>query len=557
MKTYKSLLFFFLVTVLVFACQKEKSFEKGTVALSAGSLKSATTGDCLGNIVSGIYKKDSSLNSTNFVEVQIDVTKPGFYEVTTDTVNGFYFKASGTFNSVGLDTVRLQGSGSPVASGTNIFTVSYDSTQCTFSVPTLDGGSGGTSVFTLAGSPNACTGASVQGIFTAGVAASSSNSATVQVDVTTVGTYALSTTAVNGVTFSASGTFSATGTQSITLSASGTPTAAGTFDFPINAGSTHCSFQVTVVAGSPAAYTLNGAPDSCTGATVQGTYILATPLSTTNTATVQVNVTVAGTYSIATTAVNGMTFTGSGVFSSTGVQSVVLTGNGTPTVAGNNVIPVNAGGTSCNFVVIVTTGPSNTDLFPLTLNSWWTYDDLSGLYVNAGDSLKRINVNSGTILGNLYQIFQNQDNTTTIDSSYFRKAGNDYFEITSADFYSGITFETLVPADINFLKEGLTANQQWESSEFSGTVTGVPTKIKYVFTCTAAATTATVNGNNFTNVYKISWKAQTSTNGGAYSDDYYLWESWYAKGVGLIYFKGTNSLNSATGEINIKHWQVF
>ena len=227
MKTHKPLLWLFLLIVIVISCQKEKSFEKGIVATSSGSLKSAVAGDCLGNVVSGIYKKDTLLNSTNYIDVQVDVTQTGSYLVSTDTINGIYFRATGTFTSIGVDTVRLQGTGKPVAAGTNIFTVTYDSTQCTITIPTVDGGSGGTSVFTLAGSPNACSGASVQGIYTAGVATTSSNTATIQVDVTTAGTYAISTTAVNGISFTSSGAFSSTGPQSVTLSASGTPLAAG------------------------------------------------------------------------------------------------------------------------------------------------------------------------------------------------------------------------------------------------------------------------------------------------------------------------------------------
>src|ERR1051326_6080256 len=223
MKTYKLLLGFFVLFAIVLSCQKEKSFERGTSVLSAGSLQSGTTGDCLGNIVTGAYKKDTALNSTNYVDIKVDETNAGTYSISTDTINGFYFSGFGTFGATGVNTVRLLGSGTPAAGGTNIFTVTYDSTQCTFSVTTLTGGTGGTSVFTLAGSPSACTGATVQGIYTAGVTTNSTNTATIQVDVTTAGTYSIATAAVNGITFTASGSVSSTGTQTIILTANGTP----------------------------------------------------------------------------------------------------------------------------------------------------------------------------------------------------------------------------------------------------------------------------------------------------------------------------------------------
>src|SRR6266498_5900838 len=115
MKTYKLLLGFFVMIAIVLSCQKERSFEKGSHILSNGSLQSGATGDCLGSVVAGTYKKDTALNSANYVDVQVDVTAAGTYGISTDTVNGFYFNAFGTFTATGINTVRLQGSGTPAA----------------------------------------------------------------------------------------------------------------------------------------------------------------------------------------------------------------------------------------------------------------------------------------------------------------------------------------------------------------------------------------------------------------------------------------------------------
>src|SRR6266404_7469478 len=225
MKTYKPILWLFFLIAFIMSCQKETSFEKGSGNPSDGSLQSGTTGDCLGNVLAGTYKKDTSLNSTNYVDVKVDVKTGGSYVISSDTINGFYFRATGNFAATGVNTVRLQGSGKPLTAGTNTFTVTYDSTQCTFSVITLGAG-GGTAVFTLAGAPTNCTPGTTQGTYTAGTATNSTNKATIQVNVTTAGTYSIVTTAVNGVTFSGSGNFSATGTQTVILNASGTPAAA-------------------------------------------------------------------------------------------------------------------------------------------------------------------------------------------------------------------------------------------------------------------------------------------------------------------------------------------
>ena len=249
MKAHKSLLWLLLLTAFIISCKKEYSYEKGIFNPSSGSLQSGTTGDCLGSVVGGTYKADISLADSNYVDVKVDVITAGSYTISTDTINGFYFSAVGSFTATGENTVRLQGNGKPQTVEMNIFTVTYDSSLCTFSVTTLPGSNGGTAVYALQGSPNNCNPGSTQGTYAAGIATNSSNTATVNVDVTTVGTYSIVTTAVNGVTFSASGTFSGAGAQAIVLNASGTPTAEGSFTVPVTVGSTTCSFPLTVVSG--------------------------------------------------------------------------------------------------------------------------------------------------------------------------------------------------------------------------------------------------------------------------------------------------------------------
>src|SRR4030095_12855665 len=123
MKTHKLLLWFCLLAVLVIACQKELSFETKNGAPSDGSLQSTITGDCLGSVVNGTYKKDTVLTSANYVEVKVDVVTGGSFVISSDTINGFYFRATGNFADTGVNTVRLQASGKPFKAGTNVFTI--------------------------------------------------------------------------------------------------------------------------------------------------------------------------------------------------------------------------------------------------------------------------------------------------------------------------------------------------------------------------------------------------------------------------------------------------
>jgi hypothetical protein len=238
----------FILLFLV-SCQKEASFEQGKP--SRGSLQNSA-GDCLAKTVAGTYKAGQALGDTNFIEVNVDVTQTGRYTVYTDTVNGYYFRATGNFTATGPATVQMKGFGTPGSAGINGFTVYYDSSFCAVSVTVLPGGgsSGGTATYTLNGSGGNCLNFTPAGTFTQGVALTSANKVTLEVNVTKVGTWSITTAPVAGFSFSGSGTFANTGVQTITLTASGTPTASGAQVFPVTAGSTSCSFTITVDAGS-------------------------------------------------------------------------------------------------------------------------------------------------------------------------------------------------------------------------------------------------------------------------------------------------------------------
>ena len=220
------------------------------------------------------------------------------------------------------------------------------------------------------------------GAFIAGTKLTDSNYLEVQVNVNTVGSYDIHTETENGYSFSGIGNFDHTGINNIQLVASGTPLTAKQDEFVVTFDSSSCFVNVTVLpAGSsgPAAFTLQGGlNDSCLSYTVAGDYVQNTALTASNRATIKVNATKPGTWSL-TTSVNGFQFSGAGTIAAPGEQTITLTASGTPTTAGPTLFPVSAGGTNCNFLVNVTasTGPppvSNGDLFPLTPNSYWTYD---------------------------------------------------------------------------------------------------------------------------------------------------------------------------------------
>ena len=429
------------------SCQKEVSFEIGQP--SKGSLQNAL-GECSPKTVGGTFKMAQALGDTNYIDVTVDVTQTGVYTIYTDTVNGYSFRGTGNFSNAGSNTVRLKGVGTPTAAGIDAFTVQYDTSFCMVAVTVL---------------PNGTTG------------------------------------------------------------------------------------------GGTAVFTLQGGGGACTGFTIAGAYAQGTPLTGANTVQLQLNVTTPGTWTLTSNSVGGMSFSGSGTFASAGSQTITLTGTGTPTAAGAQTFTVSDGTNGCTFVVTVTGGgpAQNMDHFPLTPNSYWTYNDA----FNAGDTLKRINDGSASNAGLTYRVFTETDHAgDVVGESYFRRAGSDYFEYTSSHYYALITFDDPVPVgEILFLKEGLNTGDTWNSVEFSGKEGGVDKKLRYNFTCTDNNATVTVNGKNFTNVYKITWKPQVAAGAGAFVDEGLIWESWYARGVGLIYTKVSAGPQSVEG--GIRFWQVL
>jgi len=517
-----SLLIF--TSVFFLACQKETSFEQGSSTASVGSLSVDASGNCLGAVVSGTYFKDTAIKASNYVTVSVQVDTVGTYVISSDTVNGYYFKATGSFTVTGAQTVKLIGGGKPLAAGTNIFTVTYNGTVCEFTVTATTGGS--SSVFTIT-----CTGATPAGTYVAGTALTAANTITLNVNVTNIGSWNVTTApAVNGIIFSGTGTFTSTGAHTIVLTGSGTPTAAGTNTYTVTGATGTCTFQCTVTAatGGSSVFTI-----ACTGATPAGTYVAGTALTAANTITLNVNVTNIGSWSVTTApAVNGIIFSGTGTFATTGAHTIVLTGSGTPTAAGTNTYTVTGGTGTCTFQCTVTAAIP--DYFPRTAFSNWSYQFDS----NPNDSLLIFVVTpTRTINGNTYNLFFYNDGQNPIDSfGYYRRAGADYFEWIDMGSYVGL--DNPLWMEYTFLKDNLTTGGTWTSAQFTGPYTDQTSgttsnlTLRWEFSITGQNIPVTVNGTPYTNVIQVKQElkqmAGTSWTLAAYFDCY------YAKDKGLI-----------------------
>ena len=340
MKALQFILFAAMMFLLFNGCQNELNLPPADPA--QGSLHDSS-GNCYPSVVNGIYKKDSTLNSSNFIEANVFITTPGTYEIQTDSINGFSFHGSGTIVNAGANTVHLSGSGQPLAEGMDTFHLSFGGSVCEVPVQVISNTTP-PAVFTLGGNGGACTGAVLAGIYTSNVATTSANTVTLDVTVTTAGPYSISTNVVNGVSFSGSGVL-ATSTTSIVLTAQGTPAASATdviSGYTVTAGAGSCSFSVTYagVPAGPASFTFDCANTDPVIASAPGIPLRVemTFDPAVNLIHSSVNVITPGTYTITTTyglgGADGVNLNTSGTFTTTGVQTLTLHPQGVPTRGG-------------------------------------------------------------------------------------------------------------------------------------------------------------------------------------------------------------------------------
>jgi hypothetical protein len=434
---------FLIVIVLIFlvSCQRELS-----PYFSQGYLLKDSNGNCSEVILNGVYNKVQQLNDSNSIEVDVNITSPGSYRISTDTVNGYFFSATGNISTAGAVHIKLQGSGKPLIADTDHFTIKYDTSFCEFEISVSD------------------------------------------------------TASLN------------------------------------------------------ASFTFEGAPDICMHDTVFGNYITNLALDTTNSVKINLNVTAIGNYTISTDTINGYYFAASGKFLSAGLQTVVLTASGIPAQKETDVFTVRAVNSSCNFSVnvVAVTNVLGDDYFPLTVNSYWTYDHL----VNTTDTIKKTIADSTFINGYWYKIAREDVAFGGPYNFYYRKSGTVYFEYAAPNEYTTFfQYKKPVEADIPFLKENLQTGSTWQSPEYIDTTATDTFTLRYQFSCLDNDATVTFNNGAFAHVYKIKMLPEIKTNKGVYSYTTEEYLFYYAKGIGLIYLK--KILGGFTQqELQIRNWHI-
>lgn len=559
----KRQLFIWLAVVMVIflACQKETSFE-GSNEPAHGTLQSDVTGDCLPKTVNGAYSVGVPMvATTNTISVDVNITKTGTYTIGTDTVNGYFFRGTGIFTTLGINTITLRGNGTPFAAGVNNFVVSFDSSSCDIQITVSSPGAG-----TLVGSPGSCAPITVNGSYSPGTSMGATNTAVVQTNITTAGNIFITTDTIAGIWFSYTGSLATGSNQPITLQAngaipSGEPT--GTKTFTVKFGTSNCTFTVNVA--GPSSGTVN-----CGGATPAGTYTALAELDpVTNTVQISVNVTTIGAYTITTDTVDGPTpngfwFNGAGTFSSTGNQNVTLAGHGIPAAVGTFTLTVKYGSSTCTFPCTVS-APLLNDYFPRTTNSNWSYE----IDDNANDSLlKKVIPNTLSALGNTYNIFMESADVAQappFDSSgYYRRNSADYFEYLDLG-QAGLDNAQWV--EYKFLTDNVAAGTNWTSASFTNAIGGLPITFRLKDSIDkkdvpiTLVTSINPSGKIYQNVIVVKEVIQVSVVPGIFFDASGIFgytKLYYAKGIGLIKvepFKPDGTPD--TGKMHLRRYDIY
>jgi len=346
-----------LSSIFLIRCAKEYSYEGGP---QAEYTIEGSPAECAPVVLFGTYTEGIAVDSSDNLQVTVDVTLGGSYNIFTTSANGISFSATGNFTDTGKHVVTLASRGTPVAAGSYVIKIP-GTNGCYFTLVVANKAPAG---YTLTGSPTDCGNPGIYGRYAVDKDITAVDTVILHVTVTSPGTYNIKTDVVNGISFSGSGYFATTGDQTVKLTCTGAPDTPGRAFFNVQADSSQCSFSVPIETVQPqATYVLQSGTgnnfNACFPHTNQGSYIAGTPLNNSNTVSITAYITVPGNYSIYTAKVDGMVFGSSGNFAATGYQTVVLAGSGTPLSSGTftytpTIIgPAPIGGNACDFRIDV------------------------------------------------------------------------------------------------------------------------------------------------------------------------------------------------------------
>jgi hypothetical protein len=198
--------------------------------------------------------------------------------------------------------------------------------------------------------------------------------------------------------------------------------------------------------------------------------------------------------------------------------------------------------------------PPTGDYFPTTTNSNWSYKLEGGAL---DDTVYVVSTGTTKTFGaNAYNIFQSNDGSSFLDSSYYRKGGGNYYDYTTAD-NNPFDFILSNPGGVEniILKDNVAVNTSWETTITGTTQTGQNVTCKIKNTLIEKATSASVAGITYQDVLKVKSEYQVTLLGT--TQTVATLESWFARGKGNIKQLFTDASNPTPIIVNLTRSQVF
>ena len=178
--------------------------------------------NCDGFTVLGSYIENVQTDITNSVNLMVNVTKIGKWNISTGRLDGLQFSGAGTFTTKGRQSISLAASGKPKVSG--IYNFTPGNMPCSFQINVQPNNSNlNTAKFSFKSAADTCTNPNVHGTYELGKTMDSNvNYVVLLADVTTPGTYNIYTNSGNGIRFFAQGNFTSAGpNQPVVFKAAG------------------------------------------------------------------------------------------------------------------------------------------------------------------------------------------------------------------------------------------------------------------------------------------------------------------------------------------------
>lgn len=182
--------------------------------------KAVITFDCADVKVKGAYVEGTEMTGANYLEIKVNVKKPGSYTISGSTDNGYGFFVSGTFMSAGDgQTVHVPAQGVPVNVQVDAVAMNCNGSEQTCTPPVEVNVLSAAGTYTMS-----CGKASVKGAYILGTPLEgTSNYIEIPVVVSAKGSWSATTDVVDGISFSGNGEFTTTGATKIILYGTGTP----------------------------------------------------------------------------------------------------------------------------------------------------------------------------------------------------------------------------------------------------------------------------------------------------------------------------------------------